>query len=296
MKPKPRSSGEKKHLDPDAAMGGLIHGLMRAQGMDLSMYDEAFLRQTLTRRMSECGFTSAAAYGDDLIDHREAAEGFLGALRIAHSEFFRNPLTFALLEQSLLPNLIAEHRQSGHGEVRVWSAGCAAGQEAWSVAILLEELNGEGVGAVPYRIFATDRSAGDLVTARAGVYSVEALGNVRTRQLRDYFTRRGESFVIHERLRPRVDFSVYDLLDEDSSCPDASIYGDFDLIFCCNLLFYYRVEVRQRILAKLCRVLAPGGYFVTGEVERDSVNPQNGLRPVAAGFSVFQKPKIRSFP
>jgi chemotaxis methyl-accepting protein methylase len=294
MKLKPRSCGEKEDLELDVSMDGLIHDLMRARGMDLSMYDEAFLRQTITRGMTECGFTSATAYGDYLIGDRVAAEGFLGALRIVHSEFFRNPLTFALLEQTLLPNLIAEHRQSGHGEVRVWSAGCAAGQEAWSVAILLEELN--GAGAVPYRIFATDRSAGDLVTARAGVYSVEALGNVRSRHLRDYFTRRGEAYAIDERLRRRVDFSVYDLLDEDSSCPDASIYGDFDLILCCNLFFYYRPEIRQRILAKLCRVLAPGGYFVTGEVERDSVNAQNGLRPVSTGFSVFQKPKIRFFP
>ena len=279
--------------DPELveSLEGFIRGMMSGQGLDISMYDESFLYASIRKRVVETGRRDVADYGAYLMENRAEADGFYRALCVGHSEFFRNPLTFAMLEQRILPTLMAEKKQAGHGEIRIWSAGCAAGQEAWSVAMLLEELGGAGEPPVPYRIFATDRSASELAVARGGVYSAEAVGNVRSRHLHDYFSPQGESFEVAARLRERVDFSCYDLLDAGSSSPDASIYGDFDLILCCNLLFYYRPEIRQQILGKLCRVLLPGGYFVTGEVERDTVTPQNDLRPVAMSAPVFQLPK-----
>ena len=128
-----------------------------------------------------------------------------------------------------------------------------------------------------------------MAQAAAGVYSAEAVGNVRRRDLEAFFSRQGELFVIVPRLRERVSFSVYDLLDEGSSSPEASLYGDFDLIFCCNLLFYYRPDIRQRILGKLCRALSPGGYVVTGEAERDIVAAHEGMHAVAPPVALFQK-------
>jgi chemotaxis methyl-accepting protein methylase len=278
-----------KQLALDEPLLRLIDEFRRAQGFDISMYDAAFLRQAIARRIKETGCLSVAAYGGLLCEHRVEAETFEHSLTIAHSEFFRNALTFAILEQRVLPALIARKKQTGCGEIRVWSAGCAAGQEAWSVALLLEELTAATAPVVPYRLFATDRSACDLAYARAGHYSAEAVGNVRSRHLRDFFSLQGEAFVVDSRLRARVDFSIYDLLDEQSLSPDASIYGDFDLILCCNLLFYYRPGIRQQILKKLRRALSPGGYFVTGEVERDSVTTRDGLRPVDVLRTVFQK-------
>jgi chemotaxis methyl-accepting protein methylase len=189
----------------------------------------------------------------------------------------------------VLPSLAAEKARSGQGEIRVWSAGCAAGQEAWSIAMLLDEVAGADSPSFSYRIFATDLSEPDLALARDGIYSDEALGNVRLRQLSRFFSRQGDAYAVLPRLREKVCFSSYDLLDERSSSPAVSIYGDFDLVFCCNLLFYYRQSIRQRILDKVCRALAPGGYFVTGEAERDIVSNRNGLCAVSPSVAVFQK-------
>ena len=189
----------------------------------------------------------------------------------------------------MLPGLVAEKGACGRGELRVWSAGCAAGQEAWSVAMLLEGAVRVGEQPPPYRIFATDQAESDLTLARAGVYGADAVGNVRLRHLDAFFSRQGESYAIAPRLRERVAFSAYDLLDERSASPASSIYGDFDLILCCNLLFYYRPGTRQRMLDKFFRALSPGGYFVTGEAERGIVSCLKGFRPVAPPSSVFQK-------
>jgi chemotaxis methyl-accepting protein methylase len=90
-------------------------------------------------------------------------------------------------------------------------------------------------------------------------------------------------------LKDRVSFSVYDLLDERSSCPPASIYGEFDLAFCSNLLFYYRPDIRRSILNQLELCLTPDGYLVTDEAEREIVARHKGFRAVVPGATVFRK-------
>lgn len=229
-----------------------------------------------------------AAYCEHLSGSPAEAEAFFCSLRVNHSEFFRNPLSFVVLEQLVFPGLVEARKKSG--EIRIWSAGCAGGQEAWSVAMLLDDLIGSKPPA--YRIFATDLDGPDISFARAGVYSAEALGNVRLRHMNKHLLRQGDSFAIAPRLRPHVDFSAYDLLDGSSSSPAVSIYGGFDLILCCNLLFYYRPEVRWRILEKVGRALVPGGYFVTGEVEGAMISGHKGFRALLPSAAVFRKTNV----
>lgn len=266
----------------------IVRLLGRAYGLNIAPYDASFVLSAANKRMAATGIQPLSAYCERLKDHPEEAAALFRSLRIGYSEFFRSPLTFALLEQVVLPSLVAEKERSGRGEIRVWSAGCASGQEAWSVAMLLDELISARAQPVPYRIIATDLSEEDLSLARAGVYSAEAVETVRLRHLNTYLSRQGDSFVVTPRLRAQVDFSAYDLLDERSTSPAASIYGDFDLIFCCNLLFYYQSDIQQFILGKLCGTLSDGGFLVTGETERAIVARQKWLRAVAPPAAVFQ--------
>jgi chemotaxis methyl-accepting protein methylase len=278
-----------KEVKVGEPLDAVIRRFSVAHGTDLSPYDEAFLLKAIDKRQAATRLETRAAYVDLLADSRAEAEALIGSLRVTYSDFFRSPVTFALLEQVVFPGLIAERTASGRGEIRIWSAGCAAGQEAWSVALLLDERAGAGSPPFSYRIFATDLPGPDLARARAGVFSAEAVGNVRVRHLRACFSKQGESFVIVPRLRERVDFSTYDLLDACSASPAASIYGDFDLVLCCNVLFYYRAHVRQQILDKVCAALSPGGYFVTGEAERDFAAKRKELRAVSPTATIFQK-------
>jgi len=273
----------------DNTLTAFIQRVESAQGLRIDMYDESFLRKSIDKRLADTGIRTVAAYGEYLAANRGEAETFYHSLRITYSEFFRNSLTFAQLEQQILPALISAKIHSGHREIRVWSAGCSAGQEVWSIAILLDELTAATESPLSYRIFATDLCEPALAEARAGVYSADAVGNGCLKHLNRCFTRQGDAYVVVPRLRKQVEFSSYDLLDERSACPAESLYGDFDLILCCNLLFYYTPEIRQRVIGKLCRALSRGGFFVTGETESDMVAQQAGLCTVVPTSAIFQK-------
>jgi chemotaxis methyl-accepting protein methylase len=267
----------------------LIQSMEQGHGLDISAYEMTFLQKTVDRMRADAGGMTVEAYCDCLAGSRTESEAFCRSLRVGYSEFFRDPLTFALLEQQVIPTLIAEKEEADGSELRVWSAGCAAGQEAWSMAILLDALCGAGEAALAYRIFATDVSEPDLNHAREGIYTAAAAGNIRLKHLQTCFSQQSDTYAIVPRLKARVDFSIYDLLDEQTVSPAESLYGDFDLILCCNLLFYYRPEIRQRILDKVCSALAPGGYFVTGETERGIVSEHQGLYAVNPPVAVFKK-------
>ena len=260
----------------------------QTHGRDVSIYNESFLAKSLEKRRQAAACATPTTYLQFLAEDAAEAEAFQRSLRVIYSEFFRNPLAFALLEQLILPGLI-EGKVRSQGEIRIWSAGCAAGQEAWSVAMLLDELAAAGARPVPFRIFATDLSETDLDLARCGVYSTAAVGNVRLRHLHSCFSRQGDTYAIAARLKERVDFSLYDLLDGGTTCPPECIYGNFDLVLCSNVLLYYRPEVLRFMLNKLRRSLAPGGYLITGEAERQMVSSVDGFRAVAAHASVFRR-------
>lgn len=261
--------------------------LMReAHGFDLALYEEAFLAKSLQRRLEGAGLAGWSAYLERLAQDGAEAQALFASLNIGYSEFFRDPLAFALLEQVILPALL---QQSGPAGLRVWSAGCAAGQEAGSIAILLDEQNAGSGQPLPFRIFSTDRDAALLAAARKGIYDAASVQQLRLQQLRRYFTVTGDAYSLSPALKAHIDFSVFDLLAEGTTSPVAAIYGDFDLVLCCNLLFYYRPEVRQRILDKMVRALRTGGYCVTGAVEREIVARQTGLHAVTPPVAVFQK-------
>ncbi len=274
-------------------MNGMLENLAsvlgQTLGTDVSSFDEAFLLRSLDKRRAGTGAATTAEYLERLRSERAEAEAFFASLHIGYSEFFRNPLTFALLEQSVLPRLLDEAAGAQRPELRIWSAGCADGQEPYSVAILLDELFAARGREPRYRIFATDRLEGGLAAARLGVYEASALRNVRQRHLEHCFTRVGDTYAVSPRLRARVDFSAYDLLDPSTTCPPVSIYGGFDLVLCCNLLFYYRTEVSRSMASKLHRCLGPGGFLVTGETERSMIESTGDFLSLVSPSAVFQK-------
>ncbi len=264
----------------------LLIGQMRDD--DLSQYDKAFLMRTIETRMSVTGISSSKEYSSFLSANNPEIDLFYQSLHISYSEFFRNQLTFSLLEQHVLPGLIAA-KQKSDTEIRIWSAGCAAGQEAYSIAILLDELTADLAEKVSFRVFATDRSYSELDCAQKGVYDAAALRNVRLKHLEKYFYKSGDSYLLNDRLKKMVNFSLFDLLDQSSISPPSSIYGDFDIVFCSNLLFYYRPETRQLVLDKVLRSLSVEGILVTGEAEISIVEKHGGFTSFAKPSALFRK-------
>ncbi len=247
----------------------IIRVVNQLRGNDISIFDSTFLVRTLEKRLAVTKCASFDLYHDLLRSDNIEVDLFYSSLLNPFSEFFRNPLTFSLLEQVVLPQIMQRKIKTSQREIRIWSAACAGGHEAYSLAIILEELLSRSDKKLTYRIFATDLQEKQLDEARRGNYSENVLGHVSLKRLNRWFERDGNNFVIHPKLRDHIDFSAFDLLDQQLFSPPASIFGDFDLIICANLLFYYTAESRKTIIRKVGNALARDGYLVTGETERE---------------------------
>ena len=256
-------------------------------GMNISMYDESFLLKLIEQKAITAGIKGISEYITYLSNNAAEAKSLYCSLNINYSEFFRNRLAFALLEQWILPKLIMD-KPTG-SELRIWSAGCAYGQEAYSLAMLLDKLKDYQGHKVSYRIIATDISHSSLTLASKGEYQEELIQNMRIKDLKEFFVDDNKTYKIVPRLKQHITFAYYDLLDKFTSNPQESIFGNFDLIFCSNLLYYYQPEHQQFILQKIIRALSANGYLITGETEKHTIANISELHMVAPPASVYQK-------
>ena len=255
--------------------------------IDISIYEETFIQKIISNRVAENGLQSIAEYSRYLISNQSEAYLLFNSLNITYTEFFRNSLTFANLEQWIIPKLV-EQKASGR-EIRIWSAGCSSGQEPYSLAMLLDKYQQKESTRIRYRIIATDISLAELDMARKGEYRHDQVQSIKVSHLTEFFEKNGDTYTICPRIRENVSFSEYNLLDKESSYPQESIFGGFDLVLCSNLLFYYRKEQQNLILRKMINSMGPNGYLITGEAERHSVVSIPDLQSVTAPASIFQK-------
>jgi len=249
--------------------------ILLSKGIDLSRFDETFLFKCIQRRMVETQSKSRDDYFELFSGNDVEKEEFLNSLQISYSEFFRNPLTFSVLEKIVLPGLAMQKASGKRNEIRIWSAACAGGQETYSISMLLNEYRLGNDMVLNYRIFSTDVAESQIIRARKGQYATSELSMLTLKRKNEWFTKKGDASVVKNQIKEKVDFSVFDLLNDQSNCPPASIFGDFDIIFCANILFYFKREFRNKILEKLSYSLAKGGLLITGETEREILIQQN---------------------
>ncbi len=195
-------------------------------------------------------------------DTREIAR-LVNAVTINETAFFRHPSQFEALEDTILPELVRLHQQERSGPMRLWSAACSAGDEAYSLAILIRETIGPRHPRMDYEIVGTDIDTAVLEEARAGRYRKRSVRNVPPAYLRDYFDRSGEAFVVDPAIRDMVEFRPLNLTDAQ----DMRRMRDFDLIMCANVLIYFNETSKKDVLQGLYRSLRPGGYLFVGGSE-----------------------------
>ena len=254
---------------------------------DISKYDEIFLNKTIEKRISENQFKSNNDYISYLEHNKIEADKLLKSLQNSYSEFFRNTLTFAVLERIILHTLINRKNVSHKKEIRIWSAACASGQEVYSLAMILDELLTGIDSNINYRIFATDKNEFQIDAAIKGIYSADLLGNLSMKRINKWFLHDSNSYSVKPELKEKIDFSVFELLSDKFTSPPSSIFGDFDIVFCANLLFYYTPEYRFQILKKIRGSIHKDGYIVCGETERDILLLYN-FKEVFPYSAIFQ--------
>ncbi len=226
----------------------IVHILKNQHDIDISQYNDSFLKQTIEKRLRFLKVNNLAEYEQFISNNPYETDVLYTSLHITHTEFYRNPLVFAHLEQWILPSLF-EQKPEG-SELRIWSAGCSSGQEAYSIAMLIEKIHRKKARQLRYRIIATDISQSALLKAKKGEFSEHEILNIRVKDLKEFFIKRGDTYTINDWLKKHVSFSTYDVLDPLSSYPQESIFGNFDIVVCSNILFYYKPVYQHSIVKK----------------------------------------------
>ena len=181
------------------------------------------------------------------------------AMTTNESFFFRDKTPFENFREVMLPALMAA--RAGNKRIRIWCAAASAGQEPYSLAMTIKEMQRE-LGGMRFDILATDLSTEILAKAQSGIYSqFEVQRGLPIQYLVKYFTKAGEMWQIAPEIRAMVQFRPLNLLR------DFSNLGTFDIVFCRNVLIYFDQPTKTEVLARLARVTAPDGYLLLGAAE-----------------------------
>ncbi|HEX8465785.1 MAG TPA: CheR family methyltransferase, partial [Abditibacterium sp.] len=236
----------------------LLTYLKQVRGFDFTAYKRASLVRRVQKRMEDVGITSFLAYIGFLEAHPNEFTALFNTILINVTSFFRDPPAWDFLREQVLPVLVAAGEEKG--AIRIWSAGCASGEEAYSLAMALAELMGLSAVRDRVKIYATDADEEALAEARQAVYSARRLESLAP-ELRDkYFEPLGDRFAFHRELRRSVIFGRHDLVQ------DAPI-SRIDLLLCRNALMYFGSAAQKRILARFHFALREGGFLFLGKSE-----------------------------
>lgn len=231
--------------------------LLTQRGFDLGMYKDRCIKRRIAARLRALGFSDPSAYLERLRQDEAEVDLLLEALSIHVSQFFRNPSTFFTLERQVLPDLLRRVEALGRSAIQLWSAGCAGGEEAYSLALLMADLMPTGMKVA---ILGTDVSEGVLAQARQGLFPTSRLTEVPPHLLDRYFRAEGRQYRLVEEVRHAVAFARHDLLAPGD-------YPPADLILCRNVLIYFSREEQEQILGRFAAALTPGGVLVLGRAE-----------------------------
>jgi len=251
----------------DKGLTPILDYLLEKRGFDFSGYHPAMLARRIGQRLAATSCKDFSAYLSCLQRNADELDRLLDVITINVSRFFRDTLTFELIADRILPEIIREKTQSRDQSLRVWSAGCARGEEPYSLAILIHELLRKEEVALNLHLFATDIDCGALADAGKALYPLSSVENIKHRLLTKYFTAEGTSFRLMPEIKKRVTFSPYDMLDKKHGVPPESVFGNFDLVLCRNLLIYFNIEYQETIFEKLYHSLAKNGILLLGEAE-----------------------------
>ncbi len=238
----------------------LAQMLQRRSGLALTQPRSQHIESRLAPVMRRFGFKDMASMIAELRHGRDAlARAVTEAMTTNESSFFRDPASLEKFRDIVLPDLMA--RRAETKRLRIWSAACAAGQEPYSVAILLDEMNLRGEGWI-VDIVATDISAEMIERAERGLYSkFELQRGLMVRHLIQNFTQEGDNWQVSEPLRRMVTFRQFNLLDS------FGWLDDIDIVFCRNVLMYFDPRNRASVMNRIAEILPPDGYLILGPVE-----------------------------
>jgi chemotaxis protein methyltransferase CheR len=276
------SSGEavgRKEFDVEFRL--LIDAIYHMYHYDFRGYSAASLRRRMKSAMARFGCRTLSQLQDRVLHETEVFAGLLDYLTVQVSEMFRDPSYFRALRESVVPMLRT------YPSLKIWVAGCSAGEEAYSLAILLRE---EGLLAKSL-IYATDINPHTLAKAEAGIFAIDRIagftlnhqGSGATSSLSDYYTAAYGRAVFDKSLKEHIVFS-------DHSLATDSVFAEVQLVSCRNVLIYFNRELQDRALRLFHESLCRQGFLGIGTKETLRFSSQaDGFEPAVAAERIYQK-------
>lgn len=258
--------------DDEHALQEIFSQLRVRTGHDFSNYKRATMLRRIERRLGLKELSGLSAYAQFLKDNPGEAQALMKDLLISVTSFFRDPKAIDSLANTVFPKLLKRKRENDG--VRVWVAGCATGEEAYTIGMLLSEAVSTLLNSPQIQLFATDLDADAIAVAREGFYNEAEVADVSPERLSRYFIKESQGYRVRRELREMVLFAVHNVIKDPP-------FSRLDLISCRNLLIYLDRTAQVRVLERLHFALNPMGFLFLGGSE--SVESAPNL------FSTFDK-------
>lgn len=236
-----------------------LEALRDESGIDFTTYRQATILRRVKRRMAATGYASFPEYLQHVDQDMDERQRLINSFLINVTQFFRDQELFDYLRTHILPELI-ENAHDREEELRIWSAGCSTGEEAYSIAITVSELLDEQGITLPVRVFATDLDEAAVAFARRGIYNERLLAALPQEIVQKYFAQVGDEYEVRKRLRNMLIFGEHDLAQR-------APFPRIGLILCRNVLIYFTPALQRRALQLFAFSLQQGGYLVLGKSE-----------------------------
>jgi two-component system CheB/CheR fusion protein len=253
----PVEAHERPEAD-DLALREIFTQLRVRTGHDFSNYKRSTVLRRIERRISVQQLPDVSAYARYFREQPDETRALLKDLLISVTNFFRDPKPFVSLEQKIIPRLF--ENKGATDKVRVWVAGCATGEEAYSMAMLLSEYVAESHSMPGIQVFATDIDEWAINKAREGFYTLNDAADVSPERLRRFFIQETAGYRVRQELREMVLFAAHSVIKDPP-------FSHLDLITCRNLLIYLNHSAQERTMEVFHFALNPGGYLFLGTSE-----------------------------
>lgn len=260
----------------------LLTYLRQVRGFDFTGYKRSTLMRRVRKRMQSLSIEKFEGYVDYLEVDPEEFNQLFNTILINVTTFFRDISAWEYLAEKVLPNIVG--RKNNSEQIRIWSAGCASGEEAYTLAMLMTEILGTEEFRQRVKIYATDIDEEALNQARQAIYSAKDVQVIPSALKEKYFENTGNNYVFRQDLRRSVIFGRHDLLQ------DAPI-SRLDLLVCRNTLMYFNSETQARIIARFNFALNDTGYLFLGKAEMLLIH-NNSFAPVDLKNRIFSKLSI----
>jgi two-component system CheB/CheR fusion protein len=249
---------DKQELSPkeEKALPKILQILKVRTGMDFTFYKNATILRRIARRMILLRTDDIEVYFRHLREHPNEVQALRKDLLINVTSFFRDPASFELLKKKVFPEIVK--RSKGEAAIRIWVPGCSTGNEAYSIAMALDEFLGHKTPHV--KIFATDVSEDVLEIARRGTYPENIKLDVSPERLERYFTKADGGYQIKKFIRELCVFAPHNMLSDPP-------YSDLDIVSCRNVMIYMEPELQKKAMLLFHYALKPRGFLVLGGSE-----------------------------